>query len=68
MKAISGREFSRILEQHGWELRQIKGSHYVYGKSGSTARISLPIHGNKPLKIDLLKNFLKIAGISEDEI
>ena len=30
MKQVSGKEFAKILEQHGWELSRIKGSHYIY--------------------------------------
>ena len=36
-------------------------------KSGNSARISLPIHGNEDLKIGLLKHFMKVAGIMEME-
>jgi predicted RNA binding protein YcfA (HicA-like mRNA interferase family) len=54
VKGISGKEFARLLEKRGWELKHVKGSHHVYMKEGNPARISVPIHGNKPLK--LLKN------------
>jgi predicted RNA binding protein YcfA (HicA-like mRNA interferase family) len=37
-------------------------------KNGSSARISLPIHGNEDLKIGLLKHFMKVAGIAESEL
>ena len=33
MKAISGKEFAKRLEQAGWTLLRIQGSHYIYGKS-----------------------------------
>jgi len=65
MKAISGREFARVLEKKGWKLARVKGSHHVYIKESMIERISLPIHGNKPLKIGLLKHFLKVAGLKE---
>ncbi|MGH2760961.1 MAG: type II toxin-antitoxin system HicA family toxin [Actinomycetota bacterium] len=68
MKAISGKEFARLLEKHGWELKRISGSHHIYAKAGNPARISLPIHGSTPLKIGLLKHFLKVSGIPEDEL
>ena len=68
MKAISGRKFAQLLEKKGWSLRRINGSHHIYVKEGSTVRISVPIHGNKSLKIGLLRHFMKIAGISEDEL
>jgi len=68
VKAISGKEFAKLLERQGWVLRRIKGSHHIYVKEGAPVRISVPIHGNKPLKIGLLKHFMKVAGIDEGEL
>ncbi len=67
MKALSGREFARLIEQHGWRLLRVSGSHYVYGKAGTVARLSIPIHGNRPLKIGLLRHLAKLAEIPDDE-
>ena len=66
MKAVSGKELARVLERHGWILLRVVGSHHVYGKTGNPARISVPIHGNAPLKIGLLHYLLKMAGLTED--
>ena len=68
MRQISGKEFASLLEGKGWELKRIKGSHHVYTKPGNPARISVPIHGNRPLKIGLLKHLIKIAEIDESEL
>jgi predicted RNA binding protein YcfA (HicA-like mRNA interferase family) len=68
MKSVTGKELARVLERHGWELKRIQGSHHVYGKSGSVVRISVPVHGNKPLKIGLLTFLLKSAGLSENDL
>lgn len=68
MKSISGKEFARILEQHGWELVRIQGSHHIYHKQGIRATISLPIHGKEDLKAGLLKFFLKTAGLTENDL
>jgi predicted RNA binding protein YcfA (HicA-like mRNA interferase family) len=65
MKEISGKELARILEKNGWRLARIRGSHHVYIKEGRIERISVPIHGNKSLKIGLLRHFLKVAGLKE---
>ncbi len=62
MKSVSGKNLSRTLEQHGWILLRIRGSHYIYGKPGCNVRLSLPVHENKPLKTGLLKHLLKAAG------
>ena len=66
MRAVSGKEFARILERHGWTLRRINGSHHIYTKEGSPARISVPIHGNKALGVGLLRSFMKAADLGED--
>ncbi len=67
MKSVSGKYFAKILERKGWVLIRTNGSHHVYMKMGQTARISLPIHGNEDLKLGLLKHFMKIADISEQD-
>ena len=68
MKSVSGRELAKALEQLGWSLLRVNGSHHIYGKAGSNVRISVPIHGNKPLKIGLLRHLLKAASILEEEL
>ncbi len=68
MKSISGREFARIIERRGWTLLRVSGSHHIYGKSGSIVRLSVPIHGNKPLKTGLLRHLLKLAEISDEDL
>ena len=68
MKSISGKDFARLLEPHGWELKRIHGSHHIYAKLGSPARISVPIYGNTLLKIGLLKHLMKQAGLQESDL
>lgn len=65
MKSMSGKQLAKLLEDAGWILLRVQGSHHIYGKSGISVRISVPIHGNKSLKIGLLHNLLKRAGFSE---
>lgn len=68
MKAVSGKDFAKQLEKKSWKLRRITGSHHIYTKEGNPARLSVPIHGNNPLKIGLLRHLMKIAGIEENEL
>jgi len=68
VKSVSGRRFASLLEQRGWILARINGSHHVYVKPGMAARISLPIHGNSDLKVGLLRHFMKVADIAEGEL
>jgi predicted RNA binding protein YcfA (HicA-like mRNA interferase family) len=68
MKAASGRDFAHAVERRGWILLRVSGSHHIYGKSGSVVRLSVPIHGNKPLKRGLLRHLAKLADISDEEL
>ncbi len=63
MKNISGKKLCKILEENGWELVRIAGSHHVFAKQGETARIVVPVHANKEIKTGLLKAILKTAGL-----
>jgi predicted RNA binding protein YcfA (HicA-like mRNA interferase family) len=68
MKPLSGRAFARVVERRGWSLLRVRGSHHIYGKPGSVVRLSIPIHGNRPLKLGLLRHLAKIADIPYDEL
>jgi predicted RNA binding protein YcfA (HicA-like mRNA interferase family) len=67
MKPMSGKDFCRHLEKHGWQLLRIQGSHHIYGKQGSVVRISVPVHKNQALKTGLFRHLLKQAGIPDEE-
>ncbi len=68
MKQVTGKELAKAIQKKGWELARIKGSHHIYIKAGCRERIVIPIHGNRPLKIGLLKAQMKIAGVSEQDL
>jgi len=68
MKAVSGRELARAVERKGWVLLRVHGSHHIYGKVGSVVRLSIPVHGNKPLKVGLLRHLMKLVEIQEFEL
>ena len=68
MKPVSGKEFARVLERHGWSSLRVQGSHHIYGKAGSNVRLSVRIHGNQALKTALLRHLMQMAGIAEDDL
>ena len=68
MKAISGKRIARLLEQRGWSLQRITGSHHIYTKPGFEVRITVPIHGNKTLKAGLQRHLMKLDGIVEGDL
>jgi predicted RNA binding protein YcfA (HicA-like mRNA interferase family) len=68
MKSISGKDLCRLFGSAEGALLRIHGSHHVYGKPDSIVRLSVPIHGNKPLKIGLIKHLLQTANLSESDL
>lgn len=68
MKTISGKEFIKILQLKGWQLKRINGSHYIFSHPDKTENISVPVHKNDDLKKGLLKKLMTIAEINEDEL
>jgi len=68
MKAVSGKQMCSLLEAKAWRLARVTGSHHIFVYSGSDVRISVPVHGNRDLKVGLQRAIMKIAGIAEEEL
>lgn len=45
-----------------------KAATTSYGKPASVVRLSVPVHGNKPLRTGLLNHLMKMAGLSEADL
>jgi predicted RNA binding protein YcfA (HicA-like mRNA interferase family) len=65
LKAYSGKEVCRLLEQAGWQPRRVKGSHHIYAKPGERFIITVPVHANRSLKPGLQRAILKMTRLSE---
>jgi predicted RNA binding protein YcfA (HicA-like mRNA interferase family) len=68
MKSVSGKHLAKTLEHHGWILLRVRGRHHIYAKPGSNVHLSVPVHGNTPLKTGLLKHLLKAAELTEADL
>ena len=60
---MSGKQLSKLVEESGWELKRIQGSHYIYIHPEKHEILTIPIHGKKDLKSGTLNRLLKIAGL-----
>lgn len=58
---MTAKQVIKILEQSGWMLRRVNGSHHVFSKNEQS--VSIPVHGNKDLGIGLLKCIEKQTGV-----
>jgi predicted RNA binding protein YcfA (HicA-like mRNA interferase family) len=68
MKSISGKRLCKIVEQKGWVLRKITGSHHIYENLEVDQILSIPVHRNQDLKVGTLKALMKIAGLSQEDL
>jgi predicted RNA binding protein YcfA (HicA-like mRNA interferase family) len=68
MKSVSGKDFANAAERAGWKLLRIHGSHHIYGKPDSVVRLSIPVHGNDPLKSGLLRHLTKLTGLTDRDL
>lgn len=55
-------ELIKRLEESGWVLRGVKGSHHIYTHPGHVGHISIP-HPKKDLGVGLVHKLLKQAGL-----
>lgn len=59
---MNSKEIIKKLEQDGWTLRGVKGSHHVYTHPNKPGHISVP-HPKKDLGTGLVSKLLKQAGL-----
>jgi predicted RNA binding protein YcfA (HicA-like mRNA interferase family) len=68
MKQVSGKAFLKAAQAHGWVLDRVKGSHHIMIKEGEESILTIPVHGNQPLKIGLLRALMKQAHLTENDL
>jgi predicted RNA binding protein YcfA (HicA-like mRNA interferase family) len=61
---LSGKEMCSILEQHGFILKRVKGSHHLYAKPGIEGYVTIPVHGKEILKPKTLKSIIAQAELN----
>lgn len=62
---ISGLQMVRVLEQQGFRLVRIRGSHHFLAQG--ELHTTVPVHGNRDLKIGTLRSILRDVEISPAE-
>ena len=59
---LNSAELIKSLEQAGWVLRGVKGSHHIYTHPARGGHISVP-HPKKDLGAGLVHKLMKQAGL-----
>lgn len=61
---MTGKQLKKFLEEHGWSLDRISGSHHIMTREGYRS-VPIPIHGTTDLPKGLIHSIMKQAGIKE---
>lgn len=64
---LKPKDVIKAFERAGWVNRGFKGSHVKLIKEGNPNILSIPVHKGKPVKIGLLKDQIRKAGLTEEE-
>jgi predicted RNA binding protein YcfA (HicA-like mRNA interferase family) len=59
---MNSSQIIKRLQDDGWVLRSVKGSHHVYTHPSKPGHISVP-HPKKDLGVGLANKLLKQAGL-----
>ncbi len=63
----NSKELIKILEKKGFTFSRQSGSHAIYSNANGV-KVTVPIHGKKDLGKGLLKQIMKDAGLSTEDI
>ena len=58
---MTGKELVKKLQENGWTIARISGSHYIMKKD--TKRESVPVHSNKDIPKGLLEAIRRRTGV-----
>ena len=61
----TGKEMVRFLEQQGFSLIRIQGSHHILVRN--VLRTNVPVHGTRTLKIGTLRGILRDIDMTAEE-
>lgn len=64
----SPKHLIKLLEEKGFVLRRITGSHHIYHHPELKKIVVVPVHGNRDIPLGTFRSILKQAGISKEEI
>jgi len=58
---VSGKQLIKLLQEKGWLVDRIEGSHHILVKDSKT--LSVPVHGSKDLGKGLLHALMRQGGL-----
>jgi predicted RNA binding protein YcfA (HicA-like mRNA interferase family) len=62
---VKGKDLVKYLEQNGWRLKRVRGSHHVLVHEGAGKSITVAVHGGDDLPKGTLAAILKQVGLPD---
>jgi len=59
---MNSKDLIRELQQHGWFVSRVRGSHHVFRHPERSGHVSVP-HPRKDLGVGLVKQIRRAAGL-----
>ena len=67
LPAVRPDQLVRVLQQKGWQLDRIRGSHYIMKNPEMRRVVPIPVH-SKELKTGTLVAIMRSAEISREDL
>jgi predicted RNA binding protein YcfA (HicA-like mRNA interferase family) len=67
LPSVTGEQAVAAFGRIGFTLDRIRGSHHVLKRAGHRNNLSVPVHGNKPVKRGTLRSLIRDAGLTVEE-
>ncbi len=64
---VTGKDAIKAFQLAGFFVDRMTGSHSILKKTGHLYNISVPVHGNKPLKDGTLRSLIRDAGLNVEQ-
>lgn len=66
LPSVTARELVRVAKRIGFVLRRQTGSHAIYFRESDRARVVIPMHQGKDIKIKTLLGIIDDMGLTPD--
>jgi predicted RNA binding protein YcfA (HicA-like mRNA interferase family) len=67
LPTTTGKEAVNAFAKIGFVLTRICGSHHILKREGHRYLLSVPVHGNKPVKPGTLRSLIRDAEITVED-
>jgi len=66
LRAFSGSDICRILEQNGFAQSRQRGSHIVMQKRAANSTVTVPVPNHKEIRIGTLQSIIRQSGLPRE--